>query len=229
MGEYPRIDTPWGRAYVLEPGRIAPSVTSVLRGTTDDTSLKSWQKRVGKKEAQRRADEGSKRGNALHAAMESWAETKSPTAGEGPWWESMKSALPRIAEALAPEQAVASRQPGVEYCGTVDLFASWITERYGTRRAVLDYKSSNRPKDRKYLIDYKLQLAAYLDSDEAKEMGMEIGVLIVTSPDNPAQIVELVGPALDAAFNGWVRRLTWYHSGVAGAWGRVQEACDGLY
>ena len=149
-----------------------PSVTTILKETSDRSWLKNWQKRVGKKKAQQIGKEASERGNALHAMVETYLLTGKP--GCGPWWDSVAHVLQDIDNVRLVEGPV--WHEGLKFAGTVDLIAD-----YRGQPVVLDWKTSSRVKERGQITDYIIQTSAYAGSANIlyKAQGVKIGQSVV--------------------------------------------------
>ena len=143
MFDYPkldRIDDPLGRFYVT-PSGIAPSVTTILGTTSDDSWLDGWRARVGEEEAERIREEAAAIGTAMHESLEAHlrgtkqplAESETLISGQKMARAVAKTALRRVTKIYGIEARV---HYGDLYAGTADLACEW-----NDSPAILDYKS----------------------------------------------------------------------------------------
>lgn len=220
-----RIDTPFGRAYVVG-GRLFPSVTTVLAATAYKPGLAEWRQRVGEAEAERIRREAAERGTRLHAMMEDYLATGAE--GHGAWWASIRQVLPRLRATTLAEAPVAKRGE-LGYVGTVDHVGIWappvVTRASRARLTVTDWKSANREKPRAWVEDYEIQIAAYADTDEVRELGPEAGLVAIAVPNEKPTLIEMDRKRLEIRKAQLERKLIEFYRF---AWPVVLEAVEGL-
>jgi hypothetical protein len=138
-----------------------PSVTKILDATMPAekrAGLEAWKKRVGEVEANRIRDEAFARGRKIDADVDEWR---------------VRGACddPRIAQHLTGYAFVHHeydvRSEAHQYQGRLDAVLS-----INGRNILVDFKGANRPKPRKYMEDYELQIGAYYGA--CLEMGVAI-------------------------------------------------------
>lgn len=69
-----RLDTPWGRAYVLGEGKdvkFLPSVTTIL-SLVSSSYLQDLEEKIGKEELKKISDNAAKRGTVMHKFLENF-------------------------------------------------------------------------------------------------------------------------------------------------------------
>lgn len=184
-----RNDSPRGRTYTTPYG-VFPSITTILSATADHTQLDLWKARVGAVEAARISKEATERGTLLHLYMETaWGVTlgtHTPAqrdavrtqVAQNPITLLMVESLydqtrAHIQTMHATEQTLA--HPFLKVAGTCDGIVSW-GEKYRTATdngiedsfhpdmtvlAILDYKTSRKPKQEQWLGDYFAQSCFY--------------------------------------------------------------------
>lgn len=187
MSNIRRVNLLGRRFYDVEGCGVFPSVTTVLSTTGDKSGLERWKKRVGADEANRIATEATNRGSVMHKHLEIYLGedlTKDKTeilqvAGEkaktdteiNQFNEQAKNLgenlfmkfynhddfFPRIQETIFQEKFLWFSQNGIGYAGTVDNF-SLLNDG---KRKVIDFKTAKKPKEDKWILDYKLQVSAY--------------------------------------------------------------------
>ena len=157
--EYPSLDrqTIDGVRYYDTPdGQKLVSITSIISHYNREIFMK-WRKRVGNDEANKISKQSTSRGTDMHTLVENYMMNKDlPTVQPLSefLFKQAKTDLDRIDNIHAIEQALFSRQLGV--AGTVDCIAEFDGEL-----AVIDFKTSKKPKPEKWIQHYYVQCAAY--------------------------------------------------------------------
>lgn len=141
------------RGYDVE-GTHYPGVTTILQATKpteDKKALEAWKKRTPKATQQANLD----RGTAVHAEIEHFLKTGEylPNTPFKCYLDGMKGVLEQITKVHLVEGAVWHPDG---YAGTIDAGV----EIYG-QNVLADWKTSNRFKSSKDVMDYKIQTAAY--------------------------------------------------------------------
>ena len=157
--EYPSLDrqTIDGVRYYDTPdGQKLVSITSIISHYNREIFMK-WRKRVGNEEANKISKQSTSRGTDMHTLVENYMMNKDlPTVQPLSefLFKQAKTDLDRIDNIHAIEQALFSKQLGV--AGTVDCIAEFDGEL-----AVIDFKTSKKPKPEKWIQHYYVQCAAY--------------------------------------------------------------------
>lgn len=157
----PRTESEGKRLYLTPSGDKVPSVTTILGATGDKSHLLEWRKRVGENEAIRISKEASGLGTLMHTHLENYilgiprptgtnqvramAETMADVI--------IKNGLSKINEVWGME--IALFYPEL-YAGTTDLIGI-----YNNKPAIIDYKTTSKPKKKEWIEDYFTQLAFY--------------------------------------------------------------------
>ena len=132
------------------------SITSVTSHFNKDIFVK-WRKKVGNEEADRITKRATKRGTDMHTLVEYYM--KNEELPEVPpisdfLFKISKANLKRINNIYALEGSLYSKQLGI--AGTVDCIAE-----YDGELAIIDFKTSAKPKPRKWIDHYFVQCMAY--------------------------------------------------------------------
>jgi len=157
--EYPSLDrqTIDGVRYYDTPdGQKLVSITSIISHYNREIFI-NWRKRVGVEEANRINKQSTSRGTDMHTLVENYMLNKDlPTVQPLSefLFKQAKPDLDRIDNIHAIEQALFSKELGV--AGTVDCIAEFDGEL-----AVIDFKTSKKPKPEKWIEHYYVQCAAY--------------------------------------------------------------------
>ena len=132
------------------------SITSVTSHFNKEIFI-NWRKRVGNEEADRITKAATKRGTDMHTLTENYLYNKNlpevPPISEF-LFKIAKGELNKINNIYALEGPLYSRQLGV--AGTVDCIAE-----YDGELAIIDFKTSKKPKPREWIEHYFVQAIAY--------------------------------------------------------------------
>ena len=132
------------------------SITSVTSHFNKEIFI-NWRKRVGNEEADRITKAATKRGTDMHTLTENYLYNKDlpsvPPISEF-LFKIAKGNLNKINNIYALEGPLYSRQLGI--AGTVDCIAE-----YDGELAIIDFKTSKKPKPREWIEHYFVQAMAY--------------------------------------------------------------------
>jgi genome maintenance exonuclease 1 len=173
-----RIDSEQGRTYTLEGQPAVPSVTTILSGTKDKSHLDAWAARVGQDEAEKIRNDAANVGTHMHSVVERLLlnrplETpRTWLAVKGYWmgYKLIETFMPHVNEVWGTEIPLYYPE---KYAGTSDCIGV-----YKDHSAIIDFKQTNKMKQRKWIEDYFVQLAAYAlvtcgrEFDNYKDMWM---------------------------------------------------------
>lgn len=205
-----RSDDHGTRTYDVAGHRL-PSVTTILSRTKDQTFLKEWKAKVGEKKAEEIKNISSNRGTAMHKFLEKYV------LGEG--YDDLTE-LGKVAKKMASKvidigltpvneyygSEVTLYYPGL-YAGSTDLICS-----HNGKETVVDFKQSNRPKQREWVGDYFLQIAAYaMAHDYVHNSKIEQGVIMMCTPDLYYQEFVVEGAELRRYKHEFLKRLDMYY------------------
>ena len=196
-------------------GQRLPSVTTVLGQTQSkdkESSLQRWRDKVGVEEARRITQEAAARGTAMHLYLEKYC------LGEGYLdLTDVGNVAKHMAEKIV-DRGIDNRlteiygneatlyYPGL-YAGAVDL----VGQHDGTM-AIIDFKQTNKPKQREWIGDYFLQMAAYgMAHDAVYGTTIEKGVILMCSKDLYYQEFTIEGEEYRQAKHDFLRRLDQFY------------------
>lgn len=133
------------------------SITSVTSHFNKEIFVK-WRKRVGVEEADRVTKAATSRGTDMHTLVENYLYNREVLPPVQPISEFLfkiaKPSLNKINNIHCLEGALYSKQLGV--AGTTDCIAE-----YGDELAVIDFKTSKKPKPREWIENYFVQAMFY--------------------------------------------------------------------
>lgn len=181
------------RVYVNASGVAYPSATTVLSVLSRD-SIAAWRKRVGEEEANKVSQKATTRGTKIHTLTETYlknedldekiAQTKASLL-DVEMFNKFKSILDPIDNIHCQELALYSDH--LRMAGRVDCIAE-----YEGKRAVIDFKTSNKAKSKSHIKSYFMQAAAYAIMYEERT-GIPVPwlvILIAVEDDTPQVFVE---------------------------------------
>ena len=132
------------------------SITSVTSHFNREI-FDNWRKKIGEDEAQKITKAATARGTDLHSLVENHLYNKDlpPVAPMADFlFKIAKTDLKRINNIYALEGSLYSKQLGI--AGTVDCIAE-----YDGELAIIDFKTSKKPKPREWIEHYFVQCMAY--------------------------------------------------------------------
>ena len=161
--KYDRVTVEGERRYNTPSGAL-PSVTTILdkmKSAEKRQALADWKKRVGTAEAQRITTESANIGTIIHAMIESYILGEDYSAGSNLIFQRAEPlAQTVIDQGLANVNEVWGSEVPLYYpdlyAGTTDCVGLWQGEP-----AIIDFKTTKKPKKREWIDDYFLQGSAY--------------------------------------------------------------------
>ena len=194
-----------------------PSVTTVLGQTQPkekQESLERWRNRVGLREAQKITRDAAIRGTAMHKYLEDLIRGQRSLDLTPLGVEATKMAEIIVERGLND----CSEIYGIEatlyypnlYAGSVDLVA-----KYKDKVSIIDFKQTNKPKQREWIGDYFLQMAAYgMAHDAVYGTSIEQGVIMMCSKDGYYQQFMIEGDEFRRAKHKFLGRLDEFYNGM---------------
>ena len=203
-----------GRRHYEITGKKLPSVTTILGATQSDekkASLDKWKARVGIVEAERIRDTSAARGTNMHLHLEKHVlgEGHLDLTPEGITAKAMadtiiEKGLPSLSEVWGSE--VTLYYPG-KYAGATDLVGV-----YDYEDSIIDFKQSNKPKQRQWIDDYFMQLGAYaMAHNQVYNTDITQGVVLICTPDHYFQKFTVNGKEFIKYQNQFLERVEKYY------------------
>jgi len=152
---------PTGRKYNTPDGKAYPSITTVL-GVLSKDSIDAWRKRIGKEEADKISIRASRRGTSVHEALENFVDNVE--------WETIKQKYtPDIIASVIGVKDILSERIGRVFGQELPLYSDHLgvagrvdcVAEFDGKISIIDYKTSKKPKQRKWVESYFMQEAAY--------------------------------------------------------------------
>jgi hypothetical protein len=192
-------------------GTKLPSVTTILGATKDQEFLKKWKAKVGEAKAEEIKNLSSRRGTAMHKYLECYIESKGYEDLTDIGVQAKPMAQKIIDIGLAPVDEyygseVTLYYPGL-YAGSTDLVC-----RHNGMDTIIDFKQANRPKNKDWIEDYYLQIAAYcMAHDYVYNSQIQQGIIMVCTPDLYFQEFKFKDHELRQWKHKFLKRLDMYH------------------
>tara|TARA_A200000159_G_scaffold161471_1_gene183500 strand:- start:361 stop:1074 length:714 start_codon:yes stop_codon:yes gene_type:complete len=192
-----------------------PSVTTVLGQTQPkekQESLDRWRQRVGLREAQKITRDAAIRGTAMHKYLEDLIRGQRSLDLTPLGVEAEKMAKIIVERGLNDCSEIYGIEatlyyPGL-YAGSVDLVA-----KYQDKVSIIDFKQTNKPKQREWIGDYFLQMAAYgMAHDAVYGTNIEQGVIMMCSKDGFYQQFVIEGKEFREAKHNFLGRLDGFYN-----------------
>jgi hypothetical protein len=192
-------------------GNRLPSVTTILGKTKDQEFLKKWKAKVGEAKAEEIKNLSSRRGTAMHKYLECYIESKGYEDLTDIGVQAKPMAQKIIDIGLAPVDEwygseVTLYYPGL-YAGSTDLVC-----RHNGMDTIIDFKQANKPKNKDWIDDYYLQIAAYcMAHDYVYGSQIQQGIIMVCTPDLYFQEFKFQDHELRQWKHKFLKRLDMYH------------------
>ena len=193
-----------------------PSVTTVLSKTKskeDSESIQRWIKRVGEKEADKIKSEAAARGTAMHKYLEDLILGQRSLDLTNLGQQAQKMAEVIVERGLNDCSEIYGTEavlyyPGL-YAGSCDLIA-----KYKDKVSIIDFKQTNKPKQREWIGDYFLQMGAYgMAHDAVYGTAIEQGIIMMCSKDGYYQQFVIEGEEFRQAKHDFLTRLNQFYGG----------------
>ena len=191
-----------------------PSVTTILKATESEEkkqSLANWASRIGDSAAEKIKEESAARGTAMHKILEKYILEQGylDLTNVGKQAHNMdirviEQGLCNVSEYYGSE--VTLYYPGL-YAGQTDLACV-----HNGSDAIVDFKQTNKPKQREWISDYFTQGAAYcMAHDTIYGTYIDKFVVMMCSADLYYQEFILQSKELKEYKYKWLERLDNYH------------------
>ena len=196
--------------------RRLPSVTTVIAQTKDKKdkeSIERWKQKVGEARAEEIKNEAANRGTAMHKYLEDLIRGQRSMDLTTTGQEAQRMAeiivdrgLNRCSDIYGVEAVL--YYPGL-YAGSCDLIG-----KIDDKVSIIDFKQTNKPKQREWIGDYFLQMAAYgMAHDAVYNTAIEQGVILMCSRDGYFQEFVIEGKEYREAKYEFLRRLDQFYGG----------------
>ena len=192
-----------------------PSVTTILSQTQSEEkrkSLANWQARVGQHRADRIRDLSAMRGTSMHTYLEGYIKTQRHLDITALGQEAGRmadviigSGLGELEEGWGTEVTI--HYPGL-YAGQTDVVGI-----YNGRESIIDFKQTNKPKQREWIEDYFIQLAAYaMAHNYVYGTRIQSGIILMCSKDCFFQKFEVSDKEFQGYMHAFLKKIDQYYA-----------------
>lgn len=210
-----RAENEGKRLYLLPDGSKVPSVTTILGATGDKSHLIEWRKRVGDAEATRISTEAAGLGTLMHTHLENFILGEPRPTGNNQvrqMAETMADTI--ISNGLSQINEVWGMEISLYYpelfAGTTDLIGI-----YQGKPAIIDYKTTSKPKKKEWIEDYFTQLAFYgMAHNKVYGTTIDQGVIFMVSRAGEYQQFTIAGKEWQEFEYKACKRIDQYYSQI---------------
>jgi len=208
-----------GRHYDIGNTKL-PSVTTILSATQSPekkASLAAWKAKMGDKAADAVRDTAAERGTAMHTYLEHYLD--------GTGYKDLTT-LGKQAEVMANKIIESGLGDLEELWGLEttlyypDLYAGAtdVVGVYAGQPAIIDFKQSNKPKRREWIMDYFEQLGAYtMAHNQVYGTKIQSGIILMCTKDYLFQKFEVSGREFVKHQHAFLRKCDQYYKNVSQA------------
>ena len=192
-----------------------PSVTTILSQTQSEEkrkSLANWQARLGKQNADRIRDLSAMRGTAMHTYLEGYINNTPHLDLTALGQEAGRMANIVAESGLGELDEVWGTEVTIYYPG---LYAgqSDVVGIYNGRESIIDFKQTNKPKQREWIDDYFIQLAAYaMAHNYVYGTKIQQGVILMCSKDGFFQKFEVSDKEFQGYMHAFLKKVDQYYT-----------------
>ena len=192
-----------------------PSVTTILQATQSEEkrkSLEAWKTRMGVQRADRIRDISAMRGTSMHTYLEGYIKDERHLDLTALGVEAGRMADVVIRSGLGDLEEVWGTEvtlyyPGL-YAGQTDVVGI-----YNGRESIIDFKQTNKPKQREWIDDYFTQLAAYaMAHNQVYDTKIQSGVILMCSKDGFFQKFEVSDQEFQGYMHTFLKKIDQYYN-----------------
>jgi len=194
--------------------KLLPSVTTIISATQSEEkrqSLAAWKARLGDQAADRVRDVAALRGTAMHTFLEAYVR------GTG---HKDLTSVGKEAEPMAKRIIEAGLGDLNEVWGTEvtlyypDLYAGAcdVVGVYANKDSIIDFKQTNKPKQREWIDDYFIQLGAYaMAHNYVYHTKIQSGIILMCSKDKFFQKFEVSDREFVKCQHAFLKKVDQYY------------------
>ena len=194
-----------------------PSVTTILSQTQSEEKRKSladWKARLGDQAADRVRDIAAMRGTAMHTYLDGYVRGTGHKDLTSIGREAEPMAKKIISEGLSDLNEIWGSEVTLYYpqlyAGATDLVGI-----YNGRESIIDFKQTNKPKQRGWISDYFTQLAAYaMAHNTVYDTKIQSGIILMCSKDGMFQKFEVSDKEFQGHMHEFLRKTDQYYKNV---------------
>ena len=197
-----------------------PSVTTIISQTQSEEKKKSladWKARLGDQAADRVRDIAAMRGTAMHTYLEGYVRGTGHKDLTSIGREAEPMAKKIISEGLIDLNEIWGSE-GTLYYPELYAGATDVVGIYNGRESIIDFKQTNKPKQRAWIPDYFTQLGAYaMAHNYVYGTKIQSGVILMCSKDGMFQKFESSDKEFVGFQHEFLRKCDQYYKNVPNA------------
>ena len=203
------------RHYDIGTNEKLPSVTTILQATQSEEKRKKlaeWRERQGAQRADRIKDIAGLRGTSMHSYLEGYIKNERHLDLTSIGQEAGRMAQKVIESGLGDLEEVWGTEvtlyyPGL-YAGATDVVGI-----YNGRESIIDFKQTNKPKQREWIGDYFTQLAAYaMAHNYVYDTKIQSGIILMCSKDGFFQKFEVFYKEFQGYMHTFLKKVEQYYA-----------------
>ena len=203
------------RHYDVGTHEKLPSVTTILQATQSEEKrkkLEEWRARQGAQRADRIKDIAGLRGTSMHSYLEGYIKNERHLDLTSIGQEAGRMANVVIRSGLGDLEEVWGTEvtlyyPGL-YAGATDVVGI-----YNGRESIIDFKQTNKPKQREWIDDYFTQLAAYaMAHNYVYGTQIQSGIILMCSKDGFFQKFEVLDKEFQGYMHTFLKKVEQYYA-----------------
>jgi hypothetical protein len=197
-----------------------PSVTTIISQTQSEEKKKSlakWKAGLGVQQADRVRDIAAMRGTAMHTYLEGYVRGTGHKDLTSVGREAEPMAKKIISEGLCNLSEIWGSEVTLYY---PELYAGAtdVVGIYNGRESIIDFKQTNKPKQREWISDYFVQLGAYaMAHNYVYGTKIQSGVILMCSKDGLFQKFECFDKEFVGFQHEFLRKCDQYYRNVPNA------------
>ena len=201
------------RHYDIEHTKL-PSVTTIIGATQSEekrASLAKWKARLGAQAADRVRDVAAMRGTAMHTFLEAYIRGTGHRDLTSIGKEAEPMAKKIISEGLSGLDEIWGSEVVLYY---PDLYAGAtdVVGIYNGRESIIDFKQTNKPKQREWIDDYFIQLGAYaMAHNFIYDTKIQSGIILMCSKDGLFQKFEVADKEFVHYQHAFIKKVDEYY------------------
>ena len=205
-----------------------PSVTTILQATQSEEKkqkLAEWRARQGTQRADRIRDISAMRGTSMHTYLEGYITDQRHLDLTALGQEAGRMANVVIRSGLGDLEEVWGTEVTLYYPGLY-AGATYVVGIYNGRESIIDFKQTNKPKQREWIDDYFTQLAAYaMAHNHVYGTAIQSGVILMCSKDGFFQKFEVFDKEFQGYMHTFLKKVDQYYANVP----KTEEGQDTKY
>ena len=204
------------RHYDIEQTKL-PSVTTIISATQSEEkrqALADWKARLGDIAADRVRDVAALRGTAMHTYLDAYIRGTGHRDLTSVGQEAEPMAKKIISDGLTDLNEIWGSEVTLYY---PELYAGAtdVVGIYNGRESIIDFKQTNKPKQREWITDYFTQLGAYaMAHNYVYGTKIQSGIVLMCSKDGMFQKFESFDQEFVGFQHDFLRRIDQYYKNV---------------